>query len=46
MGKKTNCAECRACGGWSAKAACDITIVAHGDRGKVEAFRRKNAVLA
>ena len=40
-GKKTNCAECRACGGLSAKAACDIAIIAHGDKGKVRAFERK-----
>lgn len=37
-GHKTNCQECRACGGESAKATCDITIIAHGDKGKVKAF--------
>lgn len=29
-GKKTTCQECRACGGTSAKARCDIVIPAHG----------------
>ena len=40
-GKKSHCAECLACGGLSAKARCDITIIAHGDKGKVLAFERK-----
>jgi hypothetical protein len=30
MGKKTNCAACKACGGLSAKAKVDIVIAAHG----------------
>lgn len=29
-GKKTTCAECRACGGTSSRARCDIVIPAHG----------------
>lgn len=29
-GKKTTCADCRACGGTSAKARASITIIAHG----------------
>lgn len=40
-GYKSNCAECRACGGHGAKANCDIVIAAHGDKGKVNAFKRK-----
>lgn len=40
-GRRTSCSECRACGGHSAKAQCDIAIIAHGDRGKVSAFSRK-----
>jgi hypothetical protein len=40
-GHKANCAECRACGGLSSKAKCDIAIIAHGDKGKVRAFERK-----
>jgi hypothetical protein len=29
-GKRTTCAECRACGGTSLRARCDIMIPAHG----------------
>jgi hypothetical protein len=29
-GKKTTCAQCRACGGTSSRARCDIMIPAHG----------------
>lgn len=39
-GKLTNCGECRACGGNSARARADIVIVAHGDKGKVRNFER------
>ena len=34
MGKKTDCASCRACGGLSAKARADIVIMAHGTPGR------------
>ena len=40
-GHKSNCAECKACGGLSSKARCNIAIIAHGDKGKVRAFERK-----
>lgn len=33
-GKKTTCADCRACGGTSAKARVSIAIVAHGTTAK------------
>lgn len=42
-GYKTNCATCRACGGLSARAKADITIVAHGAASKVRAFNRLSA---
>jgi hypothetical protein len=29
-GKKTTCADCKACGGMSAKARVSIAIIAHG----------------
>ena len=38
MGVKTNCAACVACGGNSAKARVDVTIIAHGAASKVNAF--------
>lgn len=44
-GHKANCAECRACGGLSAKANCDIAIIVHGDKGKVRAFERKKEAI-
>jgi hypothetical protein len=40
-GKRTSCAECKACGGTSAKAKADIAIVAHGVGAKQ--FERRNA---
>lgn len=40
-GHKTNCAECRACGGLNSKAKCDIAIVVHGDKGKMAHFKDK-----
>ena len=33
-GKKVTCADCRACGGTSAKARASITIIAHGTTAK------------
>ena len=40
-GRKTHCADCKACGGHSSKANCDVLITAHGDKGKVRAFTEK-----
>ena len=40
-GRKTHCADCLLCGGGT--IGKDITIVAHGDKGKVAAFARKVA---
>ncbi len=40
-GRKTHCADCKACGGHGSRARCDIVIVAHGDKGKVRAFVEK-----
>jgi len=37
-GHKTTCAECKACGGKSAKANVDIAIMAHGEPCKVNSF--------
>lgn len=42
-GKKTTCADCRACGGLTAKARVDIAIVAHGAKPTVNAFARMRA---
>ena len=38
MGHKTTCADCKACGGRSAKAKVDIAIMAHGEPCKVNNF--------
>lgn len=40
MGAKTTCDKCKACGGLSAKAKADITIMAHGDAVKVMHYRK------
>lgn len=37
-GHKTTCADCKACGGRSAKAKADIAIMAHGEPCKVNSF--------
>lgn len=37
-GHKTTCADCKACGGTSAKAKVDIVIMAHGEPCKVNSF--------
>lgn len=37
-GHKTTCAECRACGGLSAKAKVDIVIKVHGSPNRARAF--------
>lgn len=43
-GHKTQCADCRACGGLSAKAKADVAIVAHGSTAKrYELWRAKIA---
>lgn len=42
-GAKTVCADCRACGGTTAKARADIVIEAHGAANKVAAWLRVHA---
>jgi hypothetical protein len=42
-GEKTNCADCKACGGTSAKAKVDIAIVVHGAASKTNAFNSRIA---
>jgi hypothetical protein len=42
-GAKTTCAACVACGGHAAKARANISIVAHGMVGKVNAFAARIA---
>jgi hypothetical protein len=43
MGKKTNCAACKACGGTSSKARVDIAIIAHGSPAVTNAYRERKA---
>lgn len=40
MGHKVKCDKCKACGGLSSKAKCDVTIMAHGDACKVATYHR------
>jgi hypothetical protein len=42
-GHKTVCSACKACGGTTAKAKVDMTIIAHGSAAKVNAYRRRLA---
>ena len=41
MGHKTDCKNCRACGGTSAKARTDIVITVHGNAPKLDAFKAR-----
>lgn len=43
MGHKTLCVDCKACGGHSSRAKCDVTIMAHGDAIKVASYKRAMA---
>jgi hypothetical protein len=42
-GAKTTCASCIACGGHGAKARADVTIIAHGTAGIVNAYKALRA---
>lgn len=42
-GRKTNCAECKACGGTSAKAKADIVIMAHGHISIINNFTNRKS---
>lgn len=40
-GKRAVCEDCRACSGLGGKARADVTIIAHGARGRVGNFMRR-----